>query len=288
MTTMTDLNDISSPTLVAWLALQSDWGAEDALLDTPQDRTAVAARAVGAPMPAPLRPAARVLPMAAALAGSPALAPALAAPALAAPALASAAGDLAGLRDALEAFEECALKRTATQLVFADGSETARIMLIGEAPGAEEDRAGRPFVGPAGQLLDRMLASIGLDRTSVRIVNVVPWRPPGNRTPSETEIAQCLPFLHRHIALVRPQVLLLLGAVAVRAILGGKDGISRVRGTWKSADIPGLDRKIPTLPTFHPAYLLRQPQAKRHAWSDLLRLRQECVESGVIDSTALQ
>ncbi|MDX5930335.1 uracil-DNA glycosylase [Acidiphilium acidophilum] len=285
---MTDLNDISSPTLVAWLALQSDWGAEDALLDTPQDRTAVAARAVGAPMPAPLRPAARVLPMAPALAGSPALAPSLAAPALAAPVLASAAGDLAGLRDALEAFEECALKRTATQLVFADGSETARIMLIGEAPGAEEDRAGRPFVGPAGQLLDRMLASIGLDRTSVRIVNVVPWRPPGNRTPSETEIAQCLPFLHRHIALVRPQVLLLLGAVAVRAILGGKDGISRVRGTWKSADIPGLDQKIRTLPTFHPAYLLRQPQAKRHAWSDLLRLRQECVESGVIDSTALQ
>lgn len=298
MKAMTDLNDISSPTLVAWLALQSDWGAEDALLDTPQDRTAVAARAVGAPMPAPLRPAARVLPMAAALAGSPALAPALAAPSLAAPslaapslaapALASAAGDLAGLRDALEAFEECALKRTATQLVFADGSETARIMLIGEAPGAEEDRAGRPFVGPAGQLLDRMLASIGLDRTSVRIVNVVPWRPPGNRTPSETEIAQCLPFLHRHIALVRPEVLLLLGAVAVRAILGGKDGISRVRGTWKSADIPGLDRKIRTLPTFHPAYLLRQPQAKRHAWSDLLRLRQECVESGIIDSTALQ
>ncbi|WP_456304824.1 uracil-DNA glycosylase [Acidiphilium acidophilum] len=288
MKAMTDLNDISSPTLVAWLALQSDWGAEDALLDTPQDRTAVAARAVGAPMPAPLRPAARVLPMAPALAGSPALAPSLAAPALAAPVLASAAGDLAGLRDALEAFEECALKRTATQLVFADGSETARIMLIGEAPGAEEDRAGRPFVGPAGQLLDRMLASIGLDRTSVRIVNVVPWRPPGNRTPSETEIAQCLPFLHRHIALVRPQVLLLLGAVAVRAILGGKDGISRVRGTWKSADIPGLDQKIRTLPTFHPAYLLRQPQAKRHAWSDLLRLRQECVESGVIDSTALQ
>ncbi|MEE3503011.1 uracil-DNA glycosylase [Acidiphilium acidophilum] len=285
---MTDLNDISPPTLVAWLALQSDWGAEDALLDTPQDRTAVAARAVGAPMPAPLRPAARVLPMAPALAGSPAPSLSPAAPALAAPALASAAGDLAGLRDALEAFEECALKRTATQLVFADGSETARIMLIGEAPGAEEDRAGRPFVGPAGQLLDRMLASIGLDRTSVRIVNVVPWRPPGNRTPSETEIAQCLPFLHRHIALVRPEVLLLLGAVAVRAILGGKDGISRVRGTWKSADIPGLGRKIRTLPTFHPAYLLRQPQAKRHAWSDLLRLRQECVESGVIDSTALQ
>ena len=270
---MTDLSDISSPTLVSWLALQSDWGAEDALLDTPQDRTAAPTPLVAAPRPVPMRPPARILPIAPAPAPTPA---------------GSGARDLAGLRAALEAFDECGLKRTATQLVFADGSEAARIMLIGEAPGAEEDRAGRPFVGPAGQLLDRMLESIGLDRSRVRIVNVVPWRPPGNRTPSETEIAQCLPFLHQHIALVRPVVLLLLGAVAVKAILGGKEGITRIRGTWKSADIPGLERPVRALPTFHPAYLLRQPQAKRQAWSDLMRLRQECVECGVIDNTALQ
>jgi len=270
---MTDLSDISSPTLVSWLALQSDWGAEDALLDTPQDRTAAPTPLVAAPRPVPMRPPARILPIAPAPAPTPA---------------GSGARDLAGLRAALEAFDECGLKRTATQLVFADGSEAARIMLIGEAPGAEEDRAGRPFVGPAGQLLDRMLESIGLDRSRVRIVNVVPWRPPGNRTPSETEIAQCLPFLHQHIALVRPVVLLLLGAVAVKAILGGKEGITRIRGTWKSADIPGLERPVRALPTFHPAYLLRQPQAKRQAWSDLMRLRQECVECGGIDNTALQ
>jgi len=267
---MTGLSDLSTDTLVSFLALQSDWGADEALLDTPQDRTAAIAT-TRAPVAVLVRPTARVLP--------------IAPPPVAAPA---AAGTLAELRAALEAFDECGLRRTATQLVFADGSESARIMLIGEAPGAEEDRAGRPFVGPAGQLLDRMLASVGLDRGVVRIINAVPWRPPGNRTPSDTEIAQCLPFLHRHIALVQPEVLLLLGAVAVKAILGGKEGITRSRGVWKAVEIPGLAQPVCALPTFHPAYLLRQPQAKRHAWSDLLRLRQECVESGVIINTALQ
>jgi DNA polymerase len=267
---MTGLSDLSTDTLVSFLALQSDWGADEALLDTPQDRTA-ATVTTRAPVAVLVRPTARVLP--------------IAPPPVAAPA---AAGTLAELRAALEAFDECGLRRTATQLVFADGSESARIMLIGEAPGAEEDRAGRPFVGPAGQLLDRMLASVGLDRGVVRIINAVPWRPPGNRTPSDTEIAQCLPFLHRHIALVQPEVLLLLGAVAVKAIVGGKEGITRSRGVWKTVEIPGLAQPVRALPTFHPAYLLRQPQAKRHAWSDLLRLRQECVESGVIINTALQ
>jgi uracil-DNA glycosylase family 4 len=262
-------NHIPPDLALAWLALQTEWGAGDALADLAQDHTA----------PRVNQPRAPVLSTPAA-----AISPAQPTP-VAAP---SNPTSLAGLRAALEAFDDCALKRTATQLVFADGSETARIMLIGEAPGAEEDRAGLPFIGPAGQLLDRMLASIGLDRTLVRIVNVVPWRPPGNRNPSETEIAQCLPFLHQHIALLRPHCLLLLGAVAVRALLGGKEGISRVRGTWKSATIPGLDAPIRVLPTFHPAYLLRQPSAKRHAWADLLTLRQDCVGAGILDDAAMR
>jgi uracil-DNA glycosylase family 4 len=160
--------------------------------------------------------------------------------------------------------------------VFADGPETAKLMIIGEAPGAEEDRAGRPFVGAAGQLLDRMLASIGLDRATVRIVNIVPWRPPGNRNPTESEIAVCLPFLHRHIALLRPDCLLLLGAVAARALLDEPErsaGIRRQRGTWRQIQTPGLETPIPALPTYHPAYLLRTPSAKREAWADLLALR---------------
>lgn len=251
--------EIARETLLSWLALQAEWGAEDVLLDAPQDR--------GAAPPA-------------LVAGKPG--PTAAAPVVSAPVPVEAAS-LAELRAALENFDQCSLKRTATQLVFADGAETARIMLVGEAPGAEEDRVGRPFVGPAGQLLDRMLASIGLDRTRVRIVNVVPWRPPGNRTPSDTEIAQCLPFLHRHIALVRPHCLLLLGAVAVRALIGGKDGITRLRGKWRSLEIPGLDAPVRTLPTYHPAFLLRQPAAKRQAWADLLALRQDCLDAGIFD-----
>ena len=255
----------SRAALLAALALQAEWGADEALLETPPDRAAA---------PAQRRPASPAAPSAPSAPGTVVRLPT-------APSALGAAS-LAELRAALEAFDQCALKRTATQLVFADGAEDARIMIIGEAPGGEEDRIGRPFVGPAGQLLDKMLGSIGLDRGTVRIVNVVPWRPPGNRTPSDTEIAQCLPFLHRHIALVRPERLVLLGAVAVRALIGGKDGITRLRGTWREVAIEGLDRKLRALPTYHPAYLLRQPAAKRLAWADLLELRRECVESCVL------
>ena len=250
---------------LAWLALQAEWGADEALDATPPDRAA----AVSPTRPQPRR-AATILPM-------PSLAPD-----------AAAAGSLAELRAALDAFEQCTLRKTATQLVFADGAEDARIMLIGEAPGAEEDRAGRPFVGPAGQLLDRMLASIGLDRAMVRIVNVVPWRPPGNRTPSDVEIAQCLPFLHRHVALVGPERLVLLGGVAAKAMLGGKEGITRLRGRWKDVEIPGLAAPVRTLPIYHPAYLLRQPSAKRHVWLDLLTLRRDCVEAGILPGSAMR
>jgi DNA polymerase len=269
------------------LALQLDWGVDEGLSDLPVDRFADPPPASPPSLPAaapPPAPAAR-------LRGSTALAPpatvppatlpvttaaprGLARPAASqAAALAAACTTPAALRAAIAGFEGCALRDTATNLVFADGNPDARIMLVGEAPGAEEDRAGLPFVGASGQLLDRMLASIGLDRTKVLITNILPWRPPGNRTPSETEIAVCLPFVLRHIALVAPEVVLLLGATAVRAITGNTQGIRRLRGQWQSLALPGLDRPIPCLPTYHPAYLLRTPLAKREAWSDLLELQ---------------
>ncbi len=175
----------------------------------------------------------------------------------------------------MRGFSDCALRDTATQLVFADGAADARLVIVGEAPGGEEDRVGKPFVGPAGQLLDRMLGSIDLDRTKVRIINTVPWRPPGNRTPTEAEIAMCLPFLHRHIALIAPAGLLALGAVAAKALLGTKaqNGIRRMRGKWQRVRIEGLPTPLPCLPSYHPAYLLRMPLAKRESWQDLLQLR---------------
>jgi DNA polymerase len=190
--------------------------------------------------------------------------------------LSAACETLAALRDALASFTGCALRDTATQLVFADGAEDARVIFIGEAPGAEEDRTGRPFVGAAGQLLDKMLSSIGLGRETVRIINVVPWRPPGNRQPTENEIAACLPFLHRHIALIRPACLVLLGGVSAKALLPPEirgAGITRLRGRWHSLRLPDLEGEMPALTTYHPAYLLRVPAAKREAWHDLLSLR---------------
>ena len=146
--------------------------------------------------------------------------------------IAASAPDLAALRSRLEAFEGCGLKRTATQLVFADGTPGTRVMLVGEAPGGDEDRVGRPFVGRAGQLLDRMLRAIGLDRSKVYIANVVPWRPPGNRTPTPQETQACLPFIKRQIELAAPEILVCLGASSAQTLLGVKEGITRARGTW--------------------------------------------------------
>lgn len=248
------------------LRLQYEWGADEALLPLPQDRR-LSAPSPPAPITATPRPAAKP--------DTPAKPAGLAGPAEAA-SLAATCQSLDELKTALSKFTGCALRDTATQLVFADGAEDARLVIIGEAPGAEEDRAGRPFVGPAGQLLDRMLASIGLDREKVRIINTVPWRPPGNRTPSEAEIAICLPFLHRHIALIRPLGLLTLGAVAAKALLpeAGSSGIRRLRGSWREAQIAGLDSPLPCLPSYHPAYLLRTPMAKSESWQDLLQLRE--------------
>jgi len=259
--------------LVEALRLQCEWGADEALLDAPQDRrvSAPAPAAVAAPAKRPVARSA-THPGAALPAG----------PAEAA-ALAASCQTLDELKAALNAFTGCALRDTATQLVFADGADDAQLIIVGEAPGAEEDRAGRPFIGPAGQLLDRMLGSIGLDRGKIRIINTVPWRPPGNRTPSDAEIALCLPFLHRHIALIRPRILLSLGAVATKALLpeAGASGIRRLRGTLREADIAGLESPLPCLPSYHPAYLLRTPMAKSESWQDLLQLR-EWLETSIL------
>lgn len=187
--------------------------------------------------------------------------------------LASKAGSIAELRQALLDFRGCGLSATATNLVFADGNAEAQLMLIGDCPGAEEDRAGVPFVGPSGALLDRMMASLGLDRTNLVMTNVVPWRPPGNRAPTELEVQLCLPFLFRHITLLRPRHLVLLGALATQVVLGSKGAVSRVRGRWAKASIAGLEDPVETLPIRHPDHLLRNPEAKRETWIDLIALR---------------
>jgi uracil-DNA glycosylase len=275
----TDLG-LSPEAALALLRLQREWGADEGLSDEPvdrlADRPAVAPLAAPPPPPPPGAELSKSDLRRSSALGAPAPHPprGLARPAATqAAALAAACTTLPALRAAIAGFDGCALRDTATNLVFSDGNPAARIMLIGEAPGAEEDRAGLPFVGASGQLLDRMLGSIGLDRTQVLITNILPWRPPGNRTPSETEVAVCLPFLLRHIALVAPEVVLLLGATAVRAITGNSQGIRRLRGQWQSLVVPGLERPVPALPTYHPAYLLRTPLAKREAWHDLLELQ---------------
>jgi uracil-DNA glycosylase family 4 len=181
--------------------------------------------------------------------------------------IAARATTMEELRAALEAFDGCTLKRTAQKTVFADGNPQARLMLVGEAPGGDEDRQGLPFVGRAGQLLDRMLAAIALDRSQVYIANVVPWRPPGNRTPTPQETAICLPFIRRQIELCNPDILVCLGAASMQTLLGVKDGILRTRGRW--FDYPLAGRKIRAMATLHPAYLLRSPAQKRMAWRDL-------------------
>ncbi len=190
-------------------------------------------------------------------------------------AVARACGSLDELEAALARFEGCPLAETATRLCFADGSPAASVMLVGEAPGAEEDRQGRPFSGPSGRLLDRMLAAIGMARADVYVTNVIYWRPPGNRSPTSSEIATCLPFLERQIELLRPRVLVSVGGVAARVLLDLKDGVSKLRGRrflYRPADGgPG----VPTFVMFHPAYLLRQPLHKRLAWRDMLQLRAE-------------
>jgi uracil-DNA glycosylase len=182
------------------------------------------------------------------------------------------AQSLEELEAILAGFDGCALKFSAKNLAFADGNPEGRVMLVGEAPGADEDRIGKPFMGRSGQLLDRMLATIGLDRSQVYVANIVPWRPPGNRTPTPQEIAICKPFIARQIELASPEFLLCLGGPAAQNLLGIKDGILRTRGRWftyKAED----GREVKALPTLHPAYLLRQPLQKRLGWRDFQALR---------------
>jgi uracil-DNA glycosylase len=177
---------------------------------------------------------------------------------------------LVDLRELMQRFDGCSLKATATRLVFADGNPDARIMFVGEAPGRDEDIEGLPFVGRSGKLLDRMIGAIGLDRTKAYIANVIPWRPPGNRTPTPQETQICLPFVQRQIELVDPDVLVTLGNPSTQTLLGTREGIMRTRGRWFDYDTGS--RVIRALPTFHPAYLLRSPAYKRLAWQDLLAI----------------
>ncbi|MGI9481413.1 MAG: uracil-DNA glycosylase [Hyphomicrobiales bacterium] len=183
------------------------------------------------------------------------------------------------LSKALSGFDGCPLKKTAKNLVFSDGNAAARVMMIGEAPGADEDRQGKPFVGRSGQLLDLMLNAIGLDRAaedparSVFISNTIFWRPPGNRKPTAAESEVCFPFIHRAIKLAAPEVIVCLGATPMHRLIGGSVGILRARGKWRALEVNG--KEIPLLPTLHPAYLLRQPVQKRLAWRDFLALRKK-------------
>lgn len=241
------------------LAWQIELGADEAIGEVPIDRFALTATLA---RPAPPVVAAPVAPAAAA--GPPPAA-----------ALATAARDLEALAQAMRDWTASPLRYGARNFVFADGLPGAHVMVIGEAPGGDEDRVGRPFVGRAGQLLDAMLAAIGLSRAAtdparaVYITNILPWRPPGNRTPSPDESALFLPFVLRHIELAAPRVIFALGNTPTQALLGTTTGIKRLRGEW--ARLPGRD--LPLLPSFHPAYLLRQPEDKRMAWADLRRLR---------------
>jgi uracil-DNA glycosylase family 4 len=272
--------------LAALLAWQAAAGADEAILDRPVDRyrrQPPQARPSLAEAPGPLAGFAAPKPT------PPAPRPAFAKPGTVNPAavgareLAAAARNLEELAEALAAFDGCALKKTATNLVFADGNPQARIMFVGEAPGADEDRAGKPFVGVSGQLLDRMLAWIGLDRTRFYITNIIFWRPPGNRTPTSDEVAACMPFVIRHIELVAPAILVPVGGPSTEALLQRRDGISKLHGRWFEYQTPGLERPIPTFPIFHPAFLLRSPGQKRAAWRDLLTMRQKVVSLGIIN-----
>lgn len=253
-----------APSVAQLLAFYLEAGVDCALMDEPVNRLSdIDSRASS---DAPSAPVARSLPAAAPSANpAPELPPEEAI--VSAREAARTAPSLEALRDLLEQFEGCALKATATRLVFADGNPKARIMFVGEAPGREEDIEGRPFVGRSGQLLDRMIAAIGLDRSTAYIANVIPWRPPGNRTPTPQETQICLPFIQRQIELVNPDVLVTLGNPSTQTLLQTRDGIMKTRGRWFDYDTGR--RRIRALPTFHPAYLLRSPSYKKLAWQDL-------------------
>ncbi|CAN7439259.1 uracil-DNA glycosylase [Mesorhizobium amorphae] len=286
---MTAASPINRSDLADLLAFYASAGVDDALEDAPVNRFAEAApkpaeRAPMAAAPArenvqqqppsaPSRPDMSRLPDA-----PPARAPAGAATvpdeaqAALARQLAATASTLEELRQHMAAFDGCNLKFTAKNLVFADGNPNADLMLVGEAPGRDEDLEGLPFVGRSGRLLDRMLAAIGLDRTSAYIANVIPWRPPGNRTPTPHETEICRPFIERQIELVNPKVLVNLGGPSAKTLLNTTEGILRLRGNWR-VHTTASGTAIPAMPTLHPAYLLRTPAHKKLAWRDFLEVK---------------
>ena len=272
--------DLSPETLLRWYL---EAGVDEAILENPVNRyrqaeptgpdPAVAAKEM---QPAERRPEGS--------AGSEARSPAATvqgvavAPVESAVEAAQRATSIEELRATLANFEQCPLKNTATNLVFGDGCTSARIIFIGEAPGAEEDRRGIPFVGPSGRLLDRMLESIQLDRNKAFISNTIFWRPPGNRSPTSSEVATCMPFVERIIELIDPRILVALGGPAASALLGQAESVGRLRGRWFTYHTPRLPRPIPTTAIFHPAYLLRSPAQKRLAWRDLLAIKAKLSE----------
>ncbi|MDF3075375.1 MAG: phage polymerase-like protein [Alphaproteobacteria bacterium] len=276
----------NSGDFAAILAFWRDAGVDEAMEDAPVDRYATSATQPARQTAAPAAQTGIASPAAPAVrrAAEPPVAPVavpLESPAAIqdARAVAAAATTLDELRAAIEGFEACALKRTAKTTVFCDGNPNADVMIVGEAPGADEDRMGKPFVGVSGQLLDRMLGFIGLKReTDFHITNILPWRPPGNRTPTSGEIALCVPFIERHIALVKPKVLILAGGVSAKTLFQTNEGIMKLRGRWFDFRPDYLQTAVPTMAIFHPAYLLRSPAQKREAWRDLLSIRQKLDE----------
>ncbi|MBD0415876.1 uracil-DNA glycosylase [Oryzicola mucosus] len=278
------MTDGSAPSydLRELLAFYAAAGVDDALCDEPVDR--FAENAQPAPAPARSEPQMRAEPQNSerpkALPPQPAPPPRMpqrpAVPdegqAALARELAAKASSLEELREIVSGFDGCNLKFTAKNTVFADGNPEADLMLVGEAPGRDEDIEGRPFVGRSGQLLDRILAAIGRDRTQVYISNVIPWRPPGNRTPTPHETEICRPFIERHIALVKPKVLVTLGGSSAKVLLNTSEGVLRLRGNWRQ-HVTAENVTIPAMPTLHPAYLLRNPAHKKLTWRDFLEVK---------------
>lgn len=286
---MASISGNERPDLRDLLAFYAAAGVDEALADDPIDRFAESAarQAAAAPQaraaqpdfarpgapagndraapPPPPRPVAAAVPDEA--------------QAAAAREAASKAASLDELRQIMESFDGCNLKATAKSMVFADGNPEAELMLVGEAPGRDEDLEGLPFVGRSGQLLDRILAAIGLDRKSAYIANVIPWRPPGNRTPTPHETEICRPFIERQIALAKPKVLVSLGGPSAKLLTGSPDGILRLRGNWKT-HTTAAGTVIPVMPTLHPAYLLRNPAHKKLAWRDFLEIKAKLRELG--------
>ena len=271
---------LSQAEIIDALRQHVEAGCTDMLAETPTDHYAAAAtqelQSHDAPSQAATndtRPAAPPVPAAANSLAEPVTPLATASVAMPDTAdLAKTADTLDALRQIMADYDGCALKKTAKNLVFSDGAANAKIMLIGEAPGQDEDRQGKPFVGRSGQLLDQMLAAIGLSRTeNLYIANVVPWRPPGNRTPSADEIALCKPFVQRHIDLMQPDILLLVGNISNKTLLETETGITKLRGQWQSYGAEG--QGITVLPLLHPAYVLRRPETKADFWADLCRLK---------------